>query len=202
MARAGQLQAGETLEQFAARMGISLEELLGLNPNLTTDNLVEGLSLNLPSPIQPHVPTAASSASQAPAGSPTGETGQLGELTGGSQGLWDEMMKEFATAFQAFLSAPAFLKGPETARRAKGPTPGHTRQQAAFLRGIEPELRDRYSEQAMRQMAETGEIATLTAGEFLKGINVREEQEMHEPGTVRGGRRYGAPAITPRRLRF
>ena len=191
MARAGQLRSGETLEQFAARMGISLEELLSLNPGLTTDGLVEGLSLTLPDVV-------ATSTAQAPAQ----ETAPIGELTGGAEGLFEEMMKEFTTAFPAFLSAPAFVKGPETARRAKGPTPGWGRQEASFLRGLEPELRDRYSEQVMREMAETGEIPALTAGEFLRGINVREEQEMAEPGTVRGGRRYGAPAITPRRLRF
>ena len=168
---------------------------MSLNPNLTTDNLVEGLSLTLPDVV-------ATATAQAPASSPAGETGQLGELTGGAEGLFGEMMKDFTTAFQAFLSAPAFLKGEETAQRAKGPTPGHTRQQAQFLRGMEGELRSRYSAQAMREMAETGEIPTLTAGEFLKDINVREEQEMHQPGSVHGGRRYGAPAITPRRLRF
>ena len=199
MARAGQLRSGETLEQFANRMGISLEELMSLNPNLTTDNLVEGLSLTLPDTVASTV-TRAPTAGQ-PVQAPAGEAG-LGELAGGAEGLFGEMMKEFTTAFQAFLSAPAFLKGEETAKRAKGPTPGHTRQQAQFLRGMESELRDRYSAQAMREMAETGEIPTLTAGEFLKGINVREEQEMHQPGSVHGGRRYGAPAITPRRLRF
>jgi len=191
MARAGQLQAGETLEQFAKRMGISLEELMSLNPNLTTDNLVEGLSLTLPD-------VTATATAQAP----VNESVPTGELTGGAEGLFGEMMKEFTTAFQAFLSAPAFIRGEETARRAKGPTPGHTRQEASFLRGMESELRGRYSEQAMREMAETGQIPTLTAGEFLKGINVREEMEMAQPGSVYGGRRYGAPAITPRRLRL
>ena len=199
MARSGQLRSGETLEQFANRMGISLEELMSLNPNLTTDNLVEGLSLTLPDMVASTV-TKAPTAGQ-PVQAPAGEPG-LGELAGGSEGLFGEMMKEFTTAFQAFLSAPAFLRDADTAGRAKRPTPGHTRQQAQFLRGMEPELRDRYSAQAMREMAETGEIPTLTAGEFLKGINVREEQEMHQPGSVHGGRRYGAPAITPRRLRF
>lgn len=199
MARTGQLQSGETLEQFANRMGISLEELMSLNPNLTTENLVEGLSLSLPDMVASTV-TRAPTAGQ-PVQAPASEAG-LGELAGGAEGLFGEMMKEFTTAFQAFLSAPAFITGPETAKRAKGPTPGHTRQQAQFLRGMESELRDRYSAQAMREMAETGEIPTLTAGEFLRDINVREEQEMHQPGTVYGGRRYGAPAITPRRLRF
>jgi len=195
LARAGQLRSGETLEQFAKRVGISLEELLGLNPNLTTENLVEGLSLTLPD-------VAATATAQAPAQAQANVSVPTGELAGGAEGLFGEMMKEFTTAFQAFLSAPAFITGPETAQRAKGPTPGHTRQQAQFLRGMEGELRSRYSAQAMREMAETGEIPTLTAGEFLKDINVREEQEMHQPGSVHGGRRYGAPAITPRRLRF
>jgi len=186
-------------------MSISLEELMSLNPNLTVDNLVEGLSLSLPDAVAPTV-TKAPTAGQ-PVQAPAGEPG-LGELTGGVQGLFEEMIRDFTEAFQAFVAAPAFLKGPETARRAKGPTPGWSRQEAAFLRGMEPELRDRYSEQAMRQLAEvgaageTGEIPTLTAGEFLKGINVREEMEMAQPGSVYGGRRYGAPAITPRRLRF
>jgi len=180
-------------------MGISLEELLSLNPNLTTDGLVEGLALALPEMVA----TATGQApAQAPAQMPANESVPTGELTGGAQGLFEEMMKEFTTAFQAFLSAPSFIKGPETARRAKGPTPGWTGQEASFLRGLEPELRDRFSEQAMRQMAETGEIPTLTAGEFLKGISPRTEMEMAKPGTVRGGRSYGAPAITPRRLRF
>lgn len=180
-------------------MGISLEELMSLNPNLTTDNLVEGLSLTLPEVV---ATATAQVPAQAPAQAPANVSVPTGELAGGAEGLFGEMMKEFTTAFQTFLSAPAFIKGEETAKRAKGPTPGHTRQQAQFLRGMEGELRDRYSAQVMREMAETGEIPALTAGEFLKGINVREEQEMHQPGTVYGGRRYGAPAITPRRLRF
>ena len=190
MARAGQLRSGETLEQFAARMGISLEELLSLNPNLTTDGLVEGLSLTLPDVV-------ATSATQAP----TQETAPTGELAGGAGGLFQEMLKEFTTAFQTYLSAPAFIQGPETAQRAKGPLPGWGRQEASFLRGMEPELRQRFSEQAMREMGETGEIPTLTAGEFLRGINVREEMEMTMPER-RGVRRGGVPSISPRRLRF
>lgn len=198
MARAGQLRAGETLEQFAARMGISVEELLQLNPGLTTGGLVEGLTLTLPDQGKAYMPgVVATSATQAP----TQATAPTGELAGGAGGLFQEMLKEFTTAFQSFLSAPAFIKGPETAQRAKGPTPGWGRQEAEFLRGMEPELRQRFSEQAMREMAETGEIPTLTAGEFLRGISPREEMEMTMPER-RGVRRGGVPAISPRRLRF
>lgn len=208
----GQLRAGETLEQFAERMGISLEELLSLNPNLTTGGLVEGLSLALPDRQGgAYLPGVATSATQAPVGSPTGETAPTGELAEGAQGLFAEMLKEFTTAFQTFVSAPSFIRTPrmEQAQQpgmvgevARQPTAGHSLQEARFLRGMEPELRQRFSEQAMREMAETGEIPSLTAAEFLRGINVREEMEMAEPGSVRGGRRYGPPSITPRRLRF
>jgi len=199
MARSGQLRAGETLEEFAERMGISLDELLQLNPNLTTDGLVEGLALTLPDVVT-------TSTAQAPAQ----EVAPTGELGGGAAGLFEEMLKEFTTAFQTFVSAPSFIRTPrmeqmrqpgligEAARR---PTPGFTGQEAAFLRGMEPELQQRFSEQVMRQMAETGEIPTLTAAEFLRGINVREEMEMTMPER-RGVRRGGVPSITPRRLRF
>ena len=199
MPRSGQLQAGETLEQFAERMGISLEELLSLNPNLTTDGLVEGLALTLPDVV-------ATATAQAPAQ----ETAPTGELAGGAAGLFEEMLKEFTTAFQTFVSAPSFIRTPrmEQAQQpgmvgemARLPTAGFGRQEAEFLRGMEPELRQRFSEQAMREMAETGEIPSLTAAEFLRGINVREEMEMTMPER-RGVRRGGVPSISPRRLRF
>ena len=171
---------------------------MSLNPNLTTDNLVEGLSLTLPDTVASTV-TRAPTPGQ-PVQAPAGEAG-LGELAGGAEGLFGEMMKEFTTAFQAFLSAPAFLKGPKTAQAATRPTPGWTGQEAEFLRGQEDDLRQRFSEQAMRQMAETGKIPTLTAGEFLKGISPRTEMEMARP-YYRGGSTSGVPSITPRRLRF
>jgi len=201
MANTGQLRAGETLEQFAERMGISLDELLSLNPAITADGLVEGLALTLPE-------TVASSVTQAPSAAPTGE------MQAEAGGLFGEMLKEFTTAFRTWLSAPAFLQEiggltrmeqaqmpglvGEAARR---PTPGWTRQEAEFLRYMEPELEQRYEEQVQRQFAETGEIPTLTAAEFLRGINVREEMEMAAPER-RGARRGGVPSITPRRLRF
>lgn len=211
MPRVGQLRAGETLEQFAERMGVSLDELMRLNQDLglTVDSLMEGLELRLPGAV-------ASSVAQAPQQAPAQSAAPSGELAGGAGGLFQEMLKEFTTAFQTFLSAPAFIQeatGGMTRMQqaqvpgmvgeiAQRPTAGWTRQEAEFLRYMEPELEQRYKEQVQRQFAETGEIPTLTAQEFLRGINVREEIEMTTPGTVRGGRRYGAPSITPRRLRF
>lgn len=204
MARTGQLQAGETLEQFAKRMGLTLRELYRLNPNLTANSIVEGLSLTVPD-------TAASAVSQAPAQapaptvSPTGEAAPTGELTGEAGGLFQEMLKDFTKAFQTFLSAPSFITGYPTARAGaeKGrAAPGFSQQEAAFLREIEPELYSRYGEAVQREFALTGKIPTLTAADFLKGIKVKEEMEMTAPGTVRGARRFGPPSITPRRLKF
>jgi len=191
MARTGQLNVGETLEQFAARMGITLRELYGMNPGITADAIVEGMSLVLPEPA---------TATQEPA-TPAPSAAPTGELTTETGGLFQEMMKEWQTAFQTFLSSPAFIQNLQTAQAATKPTPGFSRQEASFLRDLEPELQSRYYEKVQRQFAETGEIPTLTAGEFLKGIKVREEMEMAEP--YRRGVRYGGvPSVAPRRLKF
>ena len=182
-----EVKAEETIWDIAKRYGVSTRELLDMNPNLNADTWTEGYQLMVPD-------TQASSVVQAPTPELTPEVG----------GLFEQMLKEFATAFQTFVSAPAFVRGLPTARAGaeRGRfAPAWTRQEAGFLRYMEPELEARYGEQVMRQFAETGEIPELTAQEFLAGVNVREEMEMVAPYR-RGGRGFGPPVTAARRLRF
>lgn len=217
MARTGQFNAGEGLAAFAARMGVSVEDLYRLNPKLGPESFVEGFSLVLPEvetfPAVPKStpytgPTPIEAATPNPAtGAPAESAAPTGDLTGDTSGLFNEMLKNFTTAFQTFLSAPAFVRNQDTARAGvqaghPGAIGGFSQQEASFLREIEPELYSQYGEAVQKQFALTGKIPTLTAADFLKGINVKEKMEMEAPGTTRGNRRFGPPSIAPRRLRF
>jgi len=211
MSNSGQLLAGETLEQFAKRMGVSLDDIYRLNPKLTADSFVEGFALTLPeTPVASSVSAGPTSTTAVPSpvtGAPAESAAPTGDLTGDTSGLFNEMLKNFTTAFQTFLSAPSFVRNQETARAGvqaghPGAIGGFSQQEASFLREIEPELYSQYGEAVQKQFALTGQIPTLTAADFLKGINVKEKMEMEAPGTTRGNRRFGPPSIAPRRLRF
>jgi len=214
MARTAQLRAGETIEQLARRMGVTLEELYALNPGLTKEQIVEGFSFNLPEAVATSTPVAEPRPGETsnvpgvttpPATDGAVSAAPTGEMTLDQGGLFQEMLKNFTQAFQTFVSAPAFLRDYDTASRGAQmgrSASGFSRQEAGFLREIEPELYSRYGEAVQREFALTGKIPTLTAGDFLKGINVKEEMEMTQPGSYRGQRRQGPPAIAPRRLRF
>jgi len=195
MARTIALQEGQTLGQLAQQLGISVDELLGLNPNLTAGGLVAGLQLNVPDAV-------ASSTAQAPSDAPTAD------LATNATGLFQEMLKDFQEAFKVFLSAPGFVRGAagEPTKRVEAgtttpyPQPGFATQEAEFLRANEDIFEQRYGEQVMRQFGETGELPTLSPAEFLKTINVREEMEMRTNESRTG--RPRVPSTGVRRLRF
>lgn len=203
MARTATLQPGESLDDFIKRLGITRADITALNPGLTLDSLVEGATLTIPDAV------AGTAATQEPTIPATGQalvTAPEGTLPTSVQGLFDEMLKTFASAFETYLSAPAFIKGEPTAiagrEAGKGAGPGWTGQEAAFLRELQPELEQRYGEQVMRKYAETGEIPTLTAAEFLRGIKPRTEMEMRSSGRSEAyGGRTGVPFLGVRKLR-
>jgi phage tail protein X len=231
MARTGQPKANESLAMFAARMGVTVEELYRLNPKLSGDTFVEGFSLNLPdapavsstaqgpaytdamggAAVQLAGPQGTPVANPATGATPVESAAPTGTLDmTDTAGLFNEMLKGFTTAFQTFLSAPSFIREQKTARAGvqaghPGAIGGFSQQEASFLREMEPTLYSQYGEAVQREWAKTGltgSVPTLTAADFLKGVNVKEMMEMQPPGSVQGQRRYGPPSIAPRRLRF
>lgn len=188
MARTETVRAGETLDDFLKRMGITEEEFWGLNPDMRVGGWMEGASIMLPE--------------VAPA-APAGEAPEA-MLPTNAQGLFEEMLKDFRKAFQTYLSAPGFIRNMETAvagrEAGKGAGPGWSRQEAEFMRQNEQTYASQYEEQVQRQFAETGKLPTLSPEEFLRTIKPRTEMEMRSSESPGG--RPRVPSVGVRRLRF
>jgi hypothetical protein len=199
----------ETFAQFLTRLGIEVDEFYNLNPNFNAEAYVAGTPFSVPDTAQvfakpPVVAPATSEAAPVPQASVAPSDTPSGVLAGGAQGLFEQMLKDFRSAFKTYLSAPNFIKNLDTAtagaKAGKGAGPGWTTQEAEFLRQNEDIYESRFDEQVQRQFAETGELPTLTAADFLKTVNPRTDMEMRS--NEARGNRGRVPSTGVRRLRF